>query len=248
MICGTPQIFADELVTTLSDANSGIIYDGIWTYTTEWKKSSLEKIPKASEDQFVIRIGHDYENMFLFLDVIGDTSINRLGDRAIICFDTLLDKSNKPKIDDYCFQVSLDGKLTTLNGDSNNAISGFYKKVENHPNVIAVGGVSNEFDRYSKVPHVSFEYQIPIDVIGRSSEYGFYVGVFDAQSNQMYSWPENALEDNYPFIPSPDNWGVLLSPDKSIPEFSFSIIFYLMLPIIMGFAIFTKIKFFTLYK
>jgi len=247
LIISIPQIYADEIFITKSDISSEIVFDGIWTFTKEWKKSTEKKILLDNEILFVLKTFHDSKNIFFLIDVLSDTSKNKLGDRAIVCFDTLNDKGNRPKVDDYCFQVSLDGNLTTLIGDSNNAQSGYYKKIKNLDGVKALGGISNEFDRYSKTPHVSYEFQIPTDLIGRSSEYGFYVGVFNAQTNEIFSWPQNSLEERYPFIPSPEQWGILISPDKSLPEFSFSMIFFILIPIFLGFALITKNRFLRLY-
>ena len=43
---------------------------------------------------------------------------------------------------------------------------------------------------YETIKHLE-EFQIPIELIERSDNYGFYVNLFDANSNVMYSWPED---------------------------------------------------------
>ena len=42
-------------------------------------------------------------------------------------------------------------------------------------------------------------------------------------SNSTYTWPQNS-EFTIEKIPSPASWGNLVSPDKSLPEFSWSVI------------------------
>ena len=107
----------------------------------------------------------------------------------------------------------------TLQGGGFNAFQGYYQKIENHPDLIAVGGISGEWDRYSKVPHSSYEFKIPLEIIGKSNNYGFFIAVHDPDSGNYFGWPTDAKLEKYPFIPIPEKWGLLVSPDSSIPEF-----------------------------
>lgn len=219
-----PFAFAEEyLVTTLTDFE--IVFDGKWTDTTEWKKSTEKIVMQDGKQLFVIRIAHDYDDLFVFLDVVSDDVNNAKADKAIICIDSINDKDKKPQGDDYCFQTSLGGNTFTFVGGADTATTGFFRQVENHDLLIAISSMSDESDRYSKKSHVSYEFKIPLDVIGRSDNYGFYVGILDGQNNEIMSWPQNIERGTYPFIPRPELWGELISPDRSLPEFGFPILF-----------------------
>ena len=141
----------------------------------------------------------------------------------MICFDTDNDKSVKPDANDYCFVAVLDGNSFTLQGDPSLGINSNFKKINNPPGFIGISTVSDDNDRYTKIPHTSYEFRIPTDLVGRSDMYGFYVQVYDAQLNKIHSWPENTTVDSLLKIPSPDKWGYLVSPDKSLPEFQWPI-------------------------
>jgi len=86
--------------------------------------------------------------------------------------------------------------------------------------LIGISNVSDENDRYTTIPHSTYEFRIPTDVIGRYNAYGFYMGVYDAHSNKVYAWPQNLTSEGPLKIPSPNMWGQMVSPDKSLPEFS----------------------------
>ena len=109
-------------------------------------------------------------------------------------------------------------------------------------NFIAIGAASDKVDRYNKTPHASYEFKIPLDVIGRSSNYGFYISVFDKHSQNHYSWPYDIQKQSLISIPSPSKWGELISPDKSLPEFSFSSLFLLIIPLIILIVIIPKFQ------
>ena len=103
-------------------------------------------------------------------------------------------------------------------------MNGNFKKISNHPDFIAMSDVSNENDRYSKIPHASYEFKIPIELVDRSNIYGFHIAVYDDYSKTVYSWPQNATTDSQFTIVSPSKWGELVSPDKSLPEFDVPIL------------------------
>ena len=139
---------------------------------------------------------------------------------AIICFDKNYTKSDMPNENDYCFGVPFDGKHPfTLNGGSPLSFTSHYTKIENPTGLIGVSSVSDENDRYTTVPHASYEFRIPTDVVGRSDIYGFYLGVYDQSNNRVYSWPQEVSVNSLFDIPSPKYWGEIISPDKSLPEF-----------------------------
>ena len=108
-----------------------------------------------------------------------------------------------------------------------------YKLIKNPEGFVGIGGISDENDRYSKIPHTTYEYKIPIDFFGRSNVYGFYVYVLDHDSEKVYTFPANILEDNQK-IPPTEKWGQIISPDKTLPEFHLGIVLLIgLIPIIL---------------
>lgn len=213
------EAYSEEIFITLMTEFEKMTFDGKWTSKLEWKGTS-ETIVFDENAKLVIRTGHDYENLFVLINSVSDESLDRISDRGIVCIDSKNDGGNHPKKDDYCFIISVGSdQPITLQGGHFLAQTGFYKKISNHPDLRAVGGSSDDRDRYSKTPHTSYEFKIPLEIFGKSDIYGFYVGAFDASNGLTNGWPREAQEDNYPFIPTPDKWGKLISPDKSIPEF-----------------------------
>ena len=49
------------------------------------------------------------------------------------------------------------------------------------------------------------------------------MSVFEANSNKFYTLPKYLRESTWE-IPSPEKWAIIVSPDKSLPEFSWSIV------------------------
>ncbi len=86
-----------------------------------------------------------------------------------------------------------------------------------------VGGVSDGHDRYNKVPHSSYEFKIPVELIGKNIEYGLYIAIYDFHENRVYSWPKGIILENNFKIPSPQKWGTMISLDKTLPEFEIPI-------------------------
>ncbi|MDE1876851.1 MAG: hypothetical protein KGH86_08535, partial [Thaumarchaeota archaeon] len=122
--------------------------------------------------------------------------------------------------DDYCFLVTVGStNPITLQGGSDIAQTNYFSKVTDYPKLVAAGGVSDIHDRYSSIPHATYEFKIPLYTIGISDKYKFFAAVYDAHQNKMYAWPQNISEESFPHIPAPSNWGELVSPDKSLPEF-----------------------------
>ena len=210
----------EEILITKSFDINKIIFDGIWTFDTEWKRSSLEQI-NTNNGPIYIRTAHQDEFVYVMVNVVSDIHPNKGFDKSIICFDTDNSKSKIPDESDFCFIATL-GKKTgvTLQGGSLLKVSSNFKTVKNHNEFIGMGGISTNTDRYSKIPHSSYEYRIPTDLIGRSDNYGFLVMIVDDYKNTINSWPENIEFDKstYLKIPGPDKWGNLISPDKSLPE------------------------------
>lgn len=235
------SIFADSelLITKTIKLENEIEFDGIWTYHTEWKPTSLAEID-TEKGPIYFRFAHQDNFLYFFIDAVADKNPEKNADKAIICFDTKNDKTLLPNQDDYCF-ISILGKNIghTIQGGSFISTQNYFKKIINHEDFIGVGGISNENDRYSSIPHSSYEFRIPIDLITRSNIYGFYVGVFDKSETKMYSWPESSTT-HYTKIPSPSTWGSLVSPDKSLPEFNFPSLYVIVG--LIGILIITQIK------
>ena len=209
----------EPILITVSEDMDKIIFDGKWTYYTEWKKSSLNTI-SYNEADIKLRTAHQNDYIYIFVDFVTDTHLEKIADGAIICFDTSNDKSSLPDSNDYCFMATLGGKRSfTYQGGSPFATTSHLQKISNPDGFIAIGDVSDGNDRYSTIPHASYEFRIPTSFIGRSDVYGFYFGVYDAHFNRIYSYPEDIPTNNLLQVPNPNSWGELVSLDKSLPEF-----------------------------
>ena len=238
ILLSTNVAYGEELPITLSTNLENVVFDGIWSYQTEWKPSSLTQV-KSDNSNFVIRYAHDYENLLILVSVVSDTTPSRISDKALVCIDSKNNGGNMPQKDDYCFVAKLGSSMpTTLQGGGFNAVQGHYQTIENHPKLIAVGGISGEWDRYSKIPHSSYEFKIPLEIIGKSNTYGIFIAIHDAESGNYFGWPSDVKMEKYPFIPEPNKWGLLISPDKSIPEFNLP--FLILFPTIAFVIIFSN--------
>ncbi len=218
-VFAVPLAYAQSTIPiTKSDDMDKVEFDGRWTFTTEWKKSSLNAITQP--DHIIIRTAHQDNYIYVMLNAIADTTIDNTKDNAMVCFDAKSDQSVKPDSNDYCFKIRLGStKAFTLQGSD----SGEFKPVGNHKDLIAVGGTSDENDRYSPVPHPTYEFRIPIELLERTNTYGIYIQVFDYSNATTYSWPSGIIIEN-PEIPSPAKWGIIYSPDKSLPEYDLPIL------------------------
>jgi len=215
----TPLAYAQSTIPiTKSDYMDKVEFDGRWTFPKEWKPSSYNDI--IDQRHVVIRTAHQDNYIYVMLDATIDTTIDKTKDYAIVCFDTKSDQSLKPDSNDYCFKVQLGSdKAFTLQGSD----SGEFKSAGNHKDLIAVGGVSDENDRYTPVPHPTYEFRIPIELLERTNTYGFYLQVFDHSNATTYAWPSEIIYENSE-IPSPSKWGIIFSPDKSLPEYDLPIL------------------------
>jgi len=220
-----PVNATQSILITYSDTMDKVVFDGKWTDGLEWKQSSWDQISTTNGDAIHIRSAHQGDFIYILLDVVADRSIDHISDIALVCIDGLNDKTSIAGADDYCFLASLDGKQGFVyQGGSSLALNGYFKKIQNSDGFVGVGGKSDQNDKYSQIPHTSFEFKIPLNLFGRSDVYGFYVLVYDASNDQYYSWPHGFYPDNSLDVPSPNNWGILVSPDKSIPEFNLPIL------------------------
>jgi len=217
--------YAEQIFTTLGQSSDGIVFDGKWTFLKEWKPTSENIVEFYDGRKISIKTGHDHNNLYVLLDFISERSFAKFADSGTVCIDSDFGKENYPQSDDYCFIISLGSKNPiTLQGGSLLGKNNYFTKIENHPDLIAVGGISDENDRYTPVPHTTYEFKIPIEIFGASDMYGFYVAAYDANTNQVYSWPQDVMEETFPNIPEPSKWGELISPDKSLPEFQWPLL------------------------
>lgn len=229
---------APDIKITISSDMDKVIFDGKWTHTTEWKRSSLDTLSyNDPNEQIKLRTAHQGNFVYVLIDFVSDTSLDFGKDSAVICFDINNDKTESPMQDDLCF-TSVLGKESgnvLIGNDENNSFL-----VTNSPkDFISISAASDEADRYSEIPHSTYEFRIPTDFISRQSIYGFYVGVYDSENDKTFSWPLN-VQDGPIVIPNPNTWGELISPDKSLPEFHFG---YLVILVSIASMIFvTRIK------
>ena len=220
-----PLSFAQEIPITISSNMDKVEFDGKWTFPQEWKASSTDRIPPNSNPIY-IRSAHHDNYIYILLDVIPDKTFDKNEDQAMVCFDAKSEQSAKPDSNDYCFKATLgSGNAITLQGSEE---SGKFEVVENPPGLIAVGGISDEYDRHSKIPHTSYEFRIPIDLLQRTDHYGFFIKVFDFTNSETYTWPSEIDLESNSDIASPAKWGLIYSPDKSLPEYDLPILVLLL--------------------
>jgi len=225
IIC-PPFVFAQpQIFTTLRGGVDSIVWDGKWTFLQEWKPTSEDILQFNDGNELSVKTGHDRENLYVFLDFINEHQFKKFSDYGLICMISNKTTASSPQEDDYCFLVTLGShNPLTFHGGGYLALTNDFMKIKNDPDLIAVGGISDDHDRYSSIPHASYEFKIPIKVVGRSDMYEFYAATYDAQSGKIYSWPQNVTNNSFPAVPPPSKWGELISPDKSIPEFPYPVI------------------------
>lgn len=232
IIFSSEDVFAsstEPILIPLSPDQEEVIFDGKWTFYFEWKKTGL--ITMATDDtRTMLRHGHFGDFLYIFVDSIDDYTLNKGMDKATVCFDGENNKSNIPDKNDYCFSVALgQHQGTVFQGGSISAISGHFEKISNPDNFIAISSVSDDNDRYTKTPHPSYEFRIPLDLLKRSDNYGFYLSVYDAGSDTFHTFPKETMRENLLAIPSPSQWGDIISPDKSLPELNLPIMVFTVL-------------------
>jgi len=218
---------------TKSESMEDVIFDGRWSFTTEWKESSWNNIKSDEATTFHLRSAHYGDFIYFQINVTSDTNPEFDIDKSIICIDTENNKSESLDENDYCFVVKLQesnffGNLFSENNErilKGTSSAKTFDELEQitSEKFVGVGTMSDDNDRYSSTPHATYEFKIPTDLVGRSDNYGILFMAYDSNSNSTYTWPQNS-EFTIEKIPSPASWGNLVSPDKSLPEFSWSVI------------------------
>ena len=256
-IYGIEKIDEKDILITKSSSMEEINFDGKWTFYKEWKQTSWNPIKSDENIVFHLRTAHQGNFIYILIDNISDTNTNIGLDKATVCIDSKNNKSEFFDNDDYCFIVQLEERNfidTLLNKQDNFVIQGdsqlkSFKELEKIKikEFVGVGTMSDKEDKYSSIPHASYEFKIPTELVGRSDNYGFYVNVFDASSNVVYSWPEDIKLESFD-IPDPSLWGNLISPDKSLLENSENEsgdFFVILLVIVLGIS---TVIFFIIFK
>lgn len=207
--------FAQEselIPITFSGTMEKIKFDGRWSFEREWKASTLSEI-SYNDTGIILRSAHQNEFIYVLVDSITEPSLDNLQDNAMICF------ASKSKMeshnDDYCF-VAILGKSTGIT--LKNSDLGL-EQIPSHAQLIAIGNSSDINDRYTGMPHPSYEFRIPVDLFGRSDRYGFFLSIYDANKTKFYNWPTNLTRTDVSSVPDSSYWGEIYSPDKSLPEF-----------------------------
>lgn len=213
---------SNQILITISDTMEEIDFDGKWSFSTEWKESSLNTY---NDGTVILRTAHQGDFIYVLIEDLSDDTPTKKIDYAIVCIDGSNNKSSLPDDNDYCFMGVLGNKIGfTYNGYSPSQLNGNFRKIPNDPETIIIGSESDENNRYSKVIHPSYEFKIPIKLVERKNVYGFYFSTFDGNQHKLFQWPQSVNSDNPYHIPSPSTWGEIISPDKSIPEFNMPIL------------------------
>lgn len=204
---------------TIGPSSENIVFDGKWSFTQEWKATSLTTL-ETENGPIYIRTAHWNEFIYVMIDAVADRTIDKGKDKAIVCFDSDIKKDITDE-NNYCFSVKLgEDKIITLRDFGKVG----FEIVENPEGLIGVARSSDENDRYTKIPHSSYEFKIPIEPLERKDAYGFYVGIYDESSSKSFSWPPEIETNLLSNIPSPQKWGIIWSPDKSLPEFELPLV------------------------
>ena len=251
------EIDHENILITKSNSMEAINFDGKWTFYNEWKQTSWDPIRSDENIVFHLRTAHQGNFIYVLIDAISDTTANIGLDKATVCIDSANNKSKFFDNDDYCFIVQLEERdfIDALLDKQDNFIiqgdlqSKSFDELEKIKvkEFVGIGTMSDKEDKYSEIPHASYEFKIPIELLGRSDNYGFYVNVFDGDSNVVYSWPDDNKLENFD-IPSSSLWGNLISPDKSLLENSenesvdFSVIFSVIIFVISAVIFFIIFK------
>ena len=166
-----------------------IIFDGKWSDSLEWKQSSLESISTEGME-INLRFAHYEQFIYVLIDAEDKTHLNFEKDFAIICFDSENDKSVTFDSNDFCFKLTFgsnSGETLQGNSSENN-----FSKIDNHNDLILISSQSGEHNRYSDKPHGVYEFRIPIELINRSNNYGFFM-MFHDEQDKTYSWPTDLV-------------------------------------------------------
>lgn len=220
--------FSEPIPITVGPTMKDVLFDGKWSFTTEWKQSSLTRV-QTDSGQFYIRSAHWENDIYVLVDVLIDhTPTNE--DFAVLCVNPEPSKNSTNFSQSFCFKTFLNNEAFSFfnsetfsvlkwNNDAKSFVEAYY-----HENIIAMGKTSDENDRYDARPHPTYEFKIPLEPLGRYDRYGFFVGVYDSEKSTSFSSQEDLELDLSVELPSPSSWGEIFSPDKSLPEYPIPIL------------------------
>jgi len=197
-----------------------VLFDGKWSFDREWKPTSLTLISTDSGPIY-IRSAHWENDIYVLVDVLADFTPTS-EDFVVLCIYPEFNTNSTNFPESFCFTTFLNSESFSVlkwNDDAKSFVETHY-----HDNLIALGKTSDENDRYDKKPHPTYEFKIPLDPIGRYDSYGFFVGVYDSEKSTSFSSQEDLELDLTVELPSPDSWGEIFSPDKSLPEYPIPIL------------------------
>jgi len=222
---------SEPILITISPSMENVIFDGKWTNYLEWKQSSHNRYTFDDGKMTIhLRTAHFGDYIYVFVDPINDLTHDEKMDEATICLDGKNNKSEIHDTNDFCFSVSLgNNNGFVFQGNDIDESTTSMQKIPNPDDFIATSSISDENDRYTKTPHPSYEFKIPIELLERSDNYGFYLSVYDASLDKFYSWPKNTTRESSSDIPPSSEWGDIISPDKSLPELSLPILVFTIL-------------------
>ena len=241
------EIFGEPTIKiSISDAMNKLTLDGKWTHKAEWKHSSHNEMKYEDLNKIHFRSAHQENFIYFLIDFVSDERINLQNDSAILCLESGNNKTTTITSNVYCFETIL-GNTTNRIMQGDLSSNSQFKELDDIPYLYIYGDVSSDGDRYNETPHTSYEFKIPTDLVGRYSEYGLFFSVYEHESKKYYTWPHGIQFNNDKLISEPNQWGSIISPDKSLPEFNFSIMFLLLIPTIIVLQIYlntTKMKLF----
>jgi len=216
---------SEPILISISSPMKDVVFDGKWTSFTEWKPTSLSYIVN-DDKQSILRTAHFENYVYIFIDSVDDFTLDFKQDAAIVCFEK---NDNITDHNTFCFLSHLGNDQGIVLQENSTKITPIvFQEIQTPKNFIAISTVSDENDRYTKIPHPSFEFKIPTDLIGRSDNYRFFVSVYDHSSNIFFTYPEME-QNNIMNIPSSQLWGNLISPDKSLPELHYPIMIFVVM-------------------
>ncbi len=217
----------DQILITISNDRDAITYDGKWTDTYEWKRTSLDTIPYDDGRLVILRTAHQGNFLYVFVDAINDFTLDNGKDNAVVCIDGNNTKSELTDKNDFCFTATLgQNSGAVLQGGDNSSAAKNFQNIINATDFIGTSSVSDQNDRYTTTKHPSYEFRMPIELFGRSDKYGFFLSAYDASAKKFYNWPTNVARADLSSIPPPLYWGELVSPDKSLPEFNTPVVVF----------------------
>ena len=130
LILYIPVAYAQTIPITISSSMKNVIFDGKWTFLSEWKESSLTEMGGTDSGSIYLRTAHMGNYIYVMIDAVGVTHFEKNADRAIVCFDGKNDKSMIADADDYCVFATLGQNSTSvLQGGSLLGANSNFKKI-----------------------------------------------------------------------------------------------------------------------